>query len=82
MHCLKVAITTPEGESWGYPYIKISPYQSITHPAQEKVGHTTGLYVPCYFSRTVVWVLLRHKNQVSESAARRDLRFFVLFRED
>ena len=42
MHCLKVAITTPEGESWGYPYIKISPYQSITQPAQERLATPPG----------------------------------------
>ena len=35
-----------------------------------KVGYTTG---------TVVWVLLRPpKNKISESAVRRDLRFFIL----
>ena len=26
-YCLQVAITTPEGGSWGYRYIKISPYR-------------------------------------------------------
>ena len=40
-----------------------------------------GVYVS-YSIQTVVWVLLSHKNQKSESAVRRDLRFFVLIRED
>ena len=27
IHCLQVAIMTPEGGSWVPPYIKISPYK-------------------------------------------------------
>ena len=47
-----------------------------------KLGHTTGVYVP-YSFRTVGWVLLRptrtHKCKCYDL---RDLRFFVLIRED
>ena len=32
IHCLKVAITTPEGGSWGYRYIEISPSRWPTRP--------------------------------------------------
>ena len=51
-------------------------------PSPGKVGPTTGLYVP-YSFRTVVWVLyVPHKNQITESAVRWDLRFLVLILED
>ena len=65
--------------SGGYPYINISPYR-IVHPARPgKVGHTTtSVYVP-YSSRTVSGSFTSHKNQIGESAVRRDLPFFFLF---
>ena len=50
-------------------------------PRTLKVDHSTGVYVP-YSFRTVVWVLLRPSSQISVSAVRRNLRFFVLIRED
>ena len=50
MHTLQVAILTPEGGSWGYPYIQISPYtDNPTSPG--KVGHTGGVYVPALFEQ-------------------------------
>ena len=50
-------------------------------PQPVKVDHTTGLYVPYYF-RTVVWFSYVPQEQIIESSVRRDLRFFVLIRED
>ena len=49
-------------------------------PMQDDIP-TTGVYVP-YSFRTVVWVLYVPHEQISESAVRRDLRFFVLIRKD
>ena len=65
--------------SGGYPYINISPYR-IVHPARPgKVGHTTtSVYVP-YSSRTVPGSFTSHKNQIGESAVRRDLPLFFFF---
>ena len=62
--------------SGGYPYINVSPYR-IIHPARPgKVGHTTTrVYVPYYF-RTVPGSFTSHKNQIGESALRRDLPLF------
>ena len=37
---------------------------------------------PLLFSKSGVGSFTSHKNQISESAVRRDLRFFVLIRED
>ena len=53
------------------------------HPILQpvKAGHTTGVYDPYPF-RIMMWVLLRPKEQISESAVRRDKRCFVLIRED
>ena len=80
MHSLRVAISTPEGGSRGYPYIRYPLTDNPLSPG--KVDHTTGVYVR-YTFRTVVQVLLRpHKSQISESAVRKDLRVFVLIRED
>ena len=42
-------------------------------PSPEKVGHTTGVYVPVCFSS--------HKNQLSKRAVKRDRLFFVLIRD-
>ena len=71
------------------PAAALSPFMSLLFPANPwcdccaKVGHSTGVYVH-YSFRKVVWVLLRrsHKIQISVCAVRRDLRFFVLIRED
>ena len=43
--CLQVAITTPEGRSWGYPYIKDLSLR-ITHPAQERLATPSGSTSP------------------------------------
>ena len=59
-------------------HARCDPYP-ILQPV--KVGHTTGVYDP-YSFRIVMWVLLRPTSQISESAVRGDLRFFVLIRED
>ena len=49
-------------------------------PRPVKVGHTTGVYVP--YSSTS-WVGSFTSNvKISESAGRRDLRFFVLIRKE
>ena len=42
--------------SWTYVPVDINPF--ITHPANERLYHTTGVYAP-YSLRTAVWVLLR-----------------------
>ena len=56
-----------------YPDIEISPYPS--QPASPgKVGPT--------FRNSDVGSLTSHKNQLSKSALGRDLRFFVLLREE
>ena len=54
-----------------------------TPPSSGEVGHTTmqGLRTPL-FSNSVVGSFTSHKNQISESAVRRDQRFFVLTGED
>ena len=44
--------------------------------------HTTGVYDPSLSSNSGVDSFPFHKNQVSESAARRDPLLFVLIRED
>ena len=58
IHCLHVAITTPGGGSWVYPYIKISPYRL---PIQLKVGHTTAVHVPYSFWTVVCKAVLLKK---------------------
>ena len=58
IHCLQVAITTPEEGSWGY-----SLFRSLLTdkpPSPGKVSHTIRVYVP-YSFRTVVWVQLKKK---------------------
>ena len=47
-----------------------------------KVDHNTEVYVPYSFSNSGVGSFTSHKNQISVSAVRRGLRFFVLIRED
>ena len=56
-------------------------YHPYSIPQPVKVGHTTGIYDP-YSFRIVMWVLLRLKEQISESAVARDLRCIILIRED
>ena len=56
-----------------------------THPMMwmiwcVKVDPTTGVYVPYSFANSGVGSFMSHKNQISVSAVRRDLWFFVLIR--
>ena len=54
-HCFQVAITAPE------VMVCIPVLRSLladNPPSPEKVGHTTGVYVP-YSFRTLVWILFR-----------------------
>ena len=53
----------------------------ITNPAQERKTYNRGLR-PLLFSNSGVGSFTSQKNQISVSAVRRDLRFFVLIRED
>ena len=46
--CLKVAITTPEGGSRGYPHVRRSLLTDNPH-GLVKVGHTIGVYGPHSF---------------------------------
>ena len=61
-------------------HVRCHPYPI---PQPVKVDHTTRVYGP-YSFRIVMWVLLHFtcQEQISESAVRHDLRFFVLIRED
>ena len=47
IHCLQVAITAPEGGSWGRSILRY--LLTITHPG--KVGHTTGSASPTLFEQ-------------------------------
>ena len=79
IHCLQVAIMTPEGGWWGYPYIKISPYRK---PTQHRKGWPYHQNLrPLLFLNGGVGSFTSHKNQISESAVRWDLWFFVLIFE-
>ena len=51
------------------------------NPTTREGWPLTGVYNP-YSFRIVMWALLRPKEQISESAVRRDIRCFVLIRED
>ena len=50
-------------------------------PQPVKVGHTTGVYDPYSFRRLGRFFYVSQE-QISKSEVRRDLRFFVLIRED
>ena len=52
--------TTPEGGSWGYPYIKIAPYGSLTHQAQERLATATWSMSPTFFEQFLAFMF--HKN--------------------
>ena len=55
---------------------------SLPNPTNRKGWpHHRGLR-PLLFSESDLGSFTSHKNQISESAVRRDLRFFVLIRED
>ena len=51
-------------------------------PSPGEAGHITKVYAPLPFSNSGVGSFTSNKNQISESAVRWDLRFFVLIRED
>ena len=70
IHCLQVAITTPKGRSYRQP----------TQPRKGWPYHR-GLR-PLLFSNNGFGFFTSYKNQISESAVKRDLRFFVLIREE
>ena len=61
-------------------FIKI--FLKITHPAEERMATTSGSTVSLLFSNNGMGSFTSDKNQVSESAVRRNLRYFVLIRED
>ena len=53
----------------------------ITHPAQERLATLPGS-TSLIFSKSGVASCKSHKSQISESAVRLGLQFFVLIRED
>ena len=60
----------------------IEPAPSLSNPTTRKGWpHHRGPR-PLLFSNSGVGSFTSHKNQYSESAVRRDLRFFVLIRKD
>ena len=59
----------------------INPF--ITHPAHERLYHTTGVDAPLLFTNSSVGSFTPHKDQNSERIVRRrGLRIFVHFQED
>ena len=85
-HGTRKALATRNNEAYGQGNGKQSFRTVLRYhpPSPGKFGRTkSGVYVPSSFG-TVVWVLLHPtiKNQISESAVRQNLRFFVLVRED
>ena len=57
---------------------------TLNAPSPGQVGHTTRVYVPysLLFLNSDVGSFTSQKNQISASAVRQELRFFVLIRED
>ena len=51
-------LDTVTGDKTARTYVPIDINPFITHPAHERLYHTTGVYAP-YSLRTTVWVLLR-----------------------
>ena len=51
-------------------------------PNPGEVDNTTGIYVPYTLFELWYGFFYVHKNQISESAVRQELRLFVLIRED
>lgn len=82
IHCLQITIAAPEGESKGYPYIKIS-FQ-VTHTANERLTTPLGPTFPILFEQCREVLLYYYhffcilQGQISESAVRCGLLFFVL----
>ena len=59
----------------------LSMFLQITHPAQKRLAIPPGSTLLLYLNSGVI-SFTSHKNQTSDSAVRRDLRFFILVRED
>ena len=59
----------------------LSMFLQITHPAQKRLATPLGPTLLLYLNSGVI-SFTSHKNQTSDSAVRRDLRFFILVRED
>ena len=74
LHCLQVAITTPERGSWGYPYIKIYPCRQPTQPRKDWPYHQS-LQPARLFSNSGVGPFMSHNNPKLEEGAytRREL---------
>ena len=70
IHCLQIAITTPERGSWGCPYIKMYPCRQPTQPRKGSPYHQS--LHPRLFSNSGVGPFMSHKNQTGESAVRQD----------
>ena len=51
-------------------------------PSPGEVGHIYRDLSPLLFSNSSVGSFTSHKNQISESAVKRDVQFFVLIREE
>ena len=63
---------------WGY---WTHPTHDVTDVMSEGWPQHQGLH-PLLYSNSGVGSFTSHKNQISVSAVRRDLQFFVLIRED
>ena len=59
----------------------LSMFLQRTHPAQKRLATPPG-YTLLLYSNSGVISFTSLKNQISESAVRRDLWFFILVRED
>ena len=65
----------------------LSPFMSLLYRPKPwcewcvKVDHNTGVYA-LLFLNSDMGSFTSHKNQISVSAVRQDLRFFILIRED
>ena len=73
IHCLQVAISTPDGRSLGYPYITLKYLSLITY-TQPKKGRPQhqGLY-PLLLPNSSVGSFTSHKNYISSEIVVRRL---------
>ena len=69
-----------KGDHKVIPMVKISPYRLPTQP-RRGWPHHQGL-CPLLLSNSGVGSFTSHKNQMSKSAVRRDVWFFILIQED
>ena len=70
------------GDETARTYVPVNINPFITHPAHERLYHTTGVYAPLLFMNSSVGSFTSHKNQNRESAVRQGLWFFILIQED